>query len=201
MNEQPLAPRRGENGVTARGDGERERARERALTRPGAPGNAALGEVVRDAMGQATEIVRDTVALGKLEARRMVVEGKHEARRALGRAGGVVKDVAPRAVFGLGAAMLGFVGVVLGLIAAFIGLGALVPSVAARLALFAAFFFIAAAGFAILAARPFAVLPHRDDRDEGPTGEARHEDEERPLPEHHAEKHASSINPVGHVGE
>jgi len=162
------------NQVPLRGNGQESQA----LTpraRPARPksGGSELSMVVRDAMDQATEIVRDSLALGTLEA-----------KRAARRVGETVKVVAPRAILLAGAGALLLTGAVLGLIAIFIGLGAFIPSVAARLGLFAALFFVGAGALGVLAARAFGKPS------EGPREEAPHE-----------EKPVSSINPVGHVGE
>lgn len=111
---------------------------------PSAPdGPPGLGEVARDAVDHIKVIVSDSVALGKLEAKRVVAQVERTTR-----------DVAPRLAWGMMAAALGFVGAVLGLIAIFIGLGAVIPSVAVRLAIFAATFLLGGAVFGFLAARP-----------------------------------------------
>src|SRR5690348_14949931 len=68
-------------------------------------GTSALGDVVRDAMDHARVIVRDTTAIAKLEAKQAA---EH-----------VVREVVPRAGFGLIAAVAGLVGLVMLLVAAF----------------------------------------------------------------------------------
>jgi len=102
-----------------------------------------LGDIAKDAIDHVSAIVSDSVALGKLEAKR--IAGKVEE---------TAKEVVPRAAFGLMAMMLGLIGSVLGLVAIFVGLGALIPSVAVRLAIFAAVFLLLAGVGAFFAARP-----------------------------------------------
>jgi hypothetical protein len=98
--------------------------------------------VARDAIEHVRVIVSDTVALGKLEA-----------KRALARVEQGTRDIAPRAAIAAAAMVLGLAGLVLGLIALFIALGEVIPSVAVRLAIYAAVFLVLAVAFGFVAAR------------------------------------------------
>lgn len=107
------------------------------------PGDNGFGDVVKDAINHVKVIVSDSVALGKLEVRRMAQRAEETGR-----------DIVPRIAAGLTAAIVGLVGVVLGLVAIFVGLGAVIPSVAVRLAIFAAAFLLTAAAGGFFALRP-----------------------------------------------
>jgi hypothetical protein len=108
-------------------------------SRPAPAGEVGLGDVAKDVIDQVREIVSDSIAIGKLEA-----------KRALERVEQMTRAVVPRVVVAVAAALLGLTGVVLGLIAIFIALGEVIPSVAVRLAIYAAAFLVLAAigGFA-----------------------------------------------------
>src|SRR5262245_42077247 len=98
------------------------------------PGPEPLGTVVRDALDQSREILRDTVAIGAIEARRAAIGAKQSAAA-----------IGPRIAWATVAVVLGTVGAVLGIIALFIAAEDIIPSVAARLAIVAGLFLIAAA--------------------------------------------------------
>lgn len=102
-----------------------------------------LGDVVRDAINHVSVIVSDSLTLGKLEAKRITDRVEE-----------TTKEVAPRIAFGATAAVFGFVGMIFGLIAIFIALGEVIPSVAARLGIYAAVFLGIAAVGGFMAARP-----------------------------------------------
>jgi len=109
----------------------------------GAAEPPGLGDVTRDAINQVREIVSDSVALGKLEVKQTVA--KVEDR---------MKDVVPRMIAGALGSAMAFVGIVIGLIAIYFALEGPIPSVAARLGIFTAFFLLLAAGGGFFAMRP-----------------------------------------------
>jgi len=110
---------------------ERGRARsENGAARGDEPPPPALGEVARDVMDHAAIIVRDRIEIGKLEARRYA---EH-----------VRRDVAPRAAFGVAAAVLAAVAVLSGLLALFLGIARALDSVAWAFAIYAALFAVLA---------------------------------------------------------
>jgi hypothetical protein len=112
-------------------------------------GESGLGDVVKDAFEHLKVIVSDSVAIGKLEARKVALRAEETGR-----------ELAPRVAVGAIAALTGFAGIVLALIALFIALEEVIPSVAVRLAIFAAAFLL------IAAAGGFFALHSRKDRGE-----------------------------------
>jgi hypothetical protein len=117
-----------------------------------------LGDVVRDAMDHAHLIARDTVSLGRLEIEGVIGKAKDEAfvvlekakiegRTLAAKAKAEAEVALVRVAFGAVAAVVGGVGVIFLAIAAFLGLGYLIPSLAARFAIFA-LVFLATAGIA-----------------------------------------------------
>jgi len=112
---------------------------ERDSPPPSPSGEVGLGDVAKDVAYHVRVIVSDSIAIGKLEA-----------KRALGRLAHVTRAIAPRVMVAAAAVLLGLTGVVLGLIAIFIALGEVIPSVAVRLAIYAAAFLVLAVigGFA-----------------------------------------------------
>jgi hypothetical protein len=166
------------SGNNGRSQGAVERRPEAGIDEPEAtPG---LGDVVRDAIDHVAVIVGDSIALGKLETKRMVGQVEQTA-----------KDVVPRVVIGAVAAMFGFVGAVFALIAIFVALGEVIPSVAVRLAIYAAAFLVLAAAGGFFAAR--SVKEHRVSvrPAQAPFGNTVGEKGTPPAPTH----------PVGNFGE
>lgn len=106
-------------------------------------GVGGLGDLAKDAIEHLKVIVNDSVEIGKLEARKLAVRAEEIGR-----------ELAPRIAVGALAALVGLAGVVLALVALFITLGDVIPSVAARLAIFAATFLVAAAAGGFYALRP-----------------------------------------------
>ena len=106
-------------------------------------GAAGLGDVAKDALNHLKVIVSDSVAIGKLEVRRMATRAEDAGR-----------EIVPRVAVGLTASIVGLVGIVLGLVALFVGLGEVIPSVAVRLAIYAAAFLLIAAAGGFFALRP-----------------------------------------------
>lgn len=101
----------------------------RADRPPGSAREAALGDVARDVMDHASMIVRDRVEIARLEARRWK---DHLAR-----------DVAPRALFAVGAALCALLALTAGLVALFLALAAALGSVAWTFLIFAGLFVLA----------------------------------------------------------
>ncbi len=123
-----------------------------------------LGEVVRDAMDHAEVIARDTVSLGRLEVDAVIAKAKGEAlvvierakiegRTLAAKARVEAEETLTRVAFGLIAATVGVVGTIFLVIAAFLGLGYLIPSLAARFAIFALVFLLTSAIAAALAGK------------------------------------------------
>lgn len=106
-------------------------------------GATGLGDVAKDALNHVKVIVSDSLAIGKLEVRRMATRAEEAGR-----------EIVPRVAVGLTASIVGLVGIVLGLVALFIGLGEVIPSVAVRLAIYAAAFLLFAAAGGFFALRP-----------------------------------------------
>jgi hypothetical protein len=146
----------------------------------------ALGDVVRDAMDHARVIVRDTAAIAKLEA-------KHTAEH-------VVREVVPRAGFGLVAGVAGLVGLVMLLVAAFMGLGALVPSVGWRVFIFSVFFLAVAGVAGYLTARPPKSLTHEDETKVKGFPAPKEPPRIEP-PRRDTREHTAPIHPVSGIGE
>jgi len=121
-------------------------------------GSSGIGDVAKDAFEHLKVIVSDSVEIGKLEAKRLA-----ERVETAG------KDIAPRIAVGAVAAIVGFSGIVLGLIALFIALGEVIPSVAARLGIYAAAFILIAAAGSFFAFRPRK--EHREERALVPTSQ------------------------------
>src|SRR5262245_41109519 len=103
-------------------------------------GSDGLGGVARDALDHLRVIVGDSVA-----------RGQPEAKRAGDRVAQATREIAPRAAIAAAAAVLGVAGVVLGLIAIFIALGEVIPSVAVRLAIYAAVLLLLAVSLGLAA--------------------------------------------------
>jgi hypothetical protein len=141
-----------------------------------------LGDVVRDAIDHVSIIVGDSMTLGKLEAKRLTE-----------RVGQTTKEVAPRIAFGASAAVFGFVGVIFGLIAIFIALGEVIPSVVARLGIYAVVFLAVASVSRYLAARPMKRAAELDPSVKPVAGKPNSlEEKSRKL---------TPVNPVGSLGE
>src|SRR5262249_54604009 len=104
---------------------------------------AGLGDVAKDAMEHLRVIMNDSVAIAKLEVRRVTHHVEETGREFL-----------PRIGVGAVAAVAALAGIVLALVALFIALEDVIPSVAVRLAIFAAAFLIFAAACGFYAARP-----------------------------------------------
>lgn len=122
------------------GNGQRTSTELGPLARP-APGREpttgeALAAVARDTIDVASELVRDAIALGRLEAERYV------------------SSMAPRLVWGAVTFLCAATGGVIAIIAVMLALGAVIPSVAGRLAILAAFLFVVAFFGAIRVMRP-----------------------------------------------
>jgi hypothetical protein len=122
------------------GNGQRTNVDYGPLARP-EPGREpttgeALAAVARDTIDVAGELVRDTIALGRLEAERYVA------------------SLAPRVVWGVITFLCAATGGVIAIIAVMLALGAVIPSVAGRLAILAAFLFVVAFFGAVRFMRP-----------------------------------------------
>lgn len=103
-------------------------------------GHEALGDVARDVMDHVSMIVRDEAKIAKLSVRRYA---EH-----------VREDVAPKALFTVGAAVCGALAVVMGLIALFLGIAYAIGSVGWTFAIFAAAFAVVTVVMAGMVKRP-----------------------------------------------
>jgi hypothetical protein len=136
-----------------------------------------LGEVVRDAMDHAHLIARDTVSLGRLEVEGVIAKAKGEAltvvdrvklegRTIAAKARDEAGEVVTRVAFVAIAATVGAVGTIFLVIAAFLGLGYLIPSLAARFAIFAVVFLLTSGIAAAMAGKKRGVPRNRRPPDE-----------------------------------